>query len=47
METEYFFKNTDSYDTPGDIPVSTLFKLMFRSRLYFYGVNFEGVIAEE
>ncbi|MBR7104939.1 MAG: 1-acyl-sn-glycerol-3-phosphate acyltransferase [Lentisphaeria bacterium] len=40
MESEYFFKNADSYDTPDNIPVSTLFKLMFRSRWYFYGVNF-------
>lgn len=40
METEFLFKNTDSYDTPADAPVSKLFKLMFRSRWYFYGVNF-------
>lgn len=40
MDSEYLFRNTDTYDTPEGLPVSRLFKLMFRSRWYFYGVNF-------
>jgi len=40
MESEYLFKDVDSYDTPEGTPVSLLFRLMLRSRWYFYGVNF-------
>lgn len=34
------FSGLDSYDTPDGLPVSTLYKLMFRSRWYFYLYNF-------
>ena len=34
------FSGVDSYDTPEGLPVSTLYKLMFRSRWYFYLYNF-------
>ena len=34
------FNGLDSYDTPEDHPVSLLFKLMFKSRWYFYFRNF-------
>ena len=40
MESEYLFKNLDRYDTPDNVPVSKIFKLMFKSRWYFYWENF-------
>ena len=40
MESEYLFKNLDRYDTPDHVPVSKIFKLMFKSRWYFYLRNF-------
>ena len=38
--SEYMFNGLDSYDTPEDHKVSLLFKLMFKSRWYFYFRNF-------
>ena len=40
MESEYLFKNLDRYDTPDHVPVSKIFKLMLKSRWYFYWENF-------
>ena len=40
MKSEYLFGLNDSYDTPANTPVSVIFKLMFRSRWYFYCINF-------
>jgi hypothetical protein len=41
MEKSYYlFKNLDSYDTPENKPVSLLFRLLFKSRLYFYFYNY-------
>ena len=37
---KYIFSGLDSYDTPDGVPVSRLYKLMFRSRWYFYLYNF-------
>ena len=37
---KYIFSGLDSYDTPDGLPVSWLYKLMFRSRWYFYLYNF-------
>ena len=38
--SEYLFKGLDSYDTPADHKVALGFKLMFKSRWYFYWRNF-------
>ena len=38
--SEYMFGGLDSYDTPENHPVSLLFRLMFKSRWYFYFHNF-------
>ena len=38
--SEYMFHGLDSYDTPDNHPVSLVFKLMFKSRWYFYLRNF-------
>ena len=38
--SEYMFKGLDSYDTPSDHKVALGFKLMFKSRWYFYWRNF-------
>ena len=38
--SEYLFKGLDSYDTPADHRVALGFKLMFKSRWYFYWRNF-------
>jgi 1-acyl-sn-glycerol-3-phosphate acyltransferase len=38
--SEYMFSGMDSYDTPADHPVATGFKLMLKSRWYFYFRNF-------
>ncbi len=38
--SEYMFSGLDSYDTPADHPVAAGFKLMLRSRWYFYLHNF-------
>ena len=38
--SEYMFHGLDSYDTPDNHPVSLMFKLMFKSRWYFYLRNF-------
>ena len=38
--SEYMFHGLDSYDTPENHPVSLMFKLMFKSRWYFYLRNF-------
>ena len=38
--SEYMFHGLDSYDTPANHPVATGFKLMFKSRWYFYFRNF-------
>ena len=40
MESGYLFKGQDSYSTPEKSSASLLFKLMLRSRWYFYGINF-------
>ena len=37
---KYLFSGLDSYDTPEGLPVSKVYKLMFRSRWYFYLYNF-------
>ncbi|MBE6399416.1 MAG: 1-acyl-sn-glycerol-3-phosphate acyltransferase [Lentisphaerae bacterium] len=42
--SEYMFKGLDSYDTPAGHPVATWFKLLFRSRWYFYYRNFRTFI---
>ena len=36
MSTGYLFGDVDSYDTPAETRESMVFKLLFRSRLYFY-----------
>ncbi|MBE6374997.1 MAG: 1-acyl-sn-glycerol-3-phosphate acyltransferase [Lentisphaeria bacterium] len=38
--SEYMFHGMDSYDTPENHPVALGFKLMFKSRWYFYLRNF-------
>ena len=38
--SEYMFHDLDRYDTPENHPVSLAFKLMFKSRWYFYFRNF-------
>ena len=38
--SEYMFHGLDSYDTPANHPVAAGFKLMFKSRWYFYFRNF-------
>lgn len=38
--SEYMFHGMDSYDTPDNHPVALGFKLMFKSRWYFYLRNF-------
>lgn len=38
--SEYLFAGMDSYDTPEGHPVSLGFRMMFRSRWYFYFHNF-------
>ena len=38
--SEYLFKGLDNYDTPENHKVATGFKLMFKSRWYFYFRNF-------
>lgn len=40
MELKYLFEGKDSYRTPESNKASLLFKLMFRSRWYFYLINF-------
>ena len=40
MESKYLFEGKDSYRTPESNKASLLFKLMFRSRWYFYFINF-------
>ena len=36
----YLFNNVDAYDTPENRRISRLFRLMGKSRWYFYAVNF-------
>lgn len=36
----FMFENMNSYDTPDDVKTSLVFKLMFKSRWYFYWKNF-------
>jgi 1-acyl-sn-glycerol-3-phosphate acyltransferase len=40
MESKYLFEGKDSYRTPESNKASLLFRLMFRSRWYFYFINF-------
>lgn len=40
MGMKYLFEGKDSYRTPESNKTSLLFKLMFRSRWYFYFINF-------
>ncbi len=44
MSKYYLFSGMDSYDTPDNVPVSLVFKLMGRSRWYFYYDNFKTFI---
>ena len=39
-QSDYMFRQMDSYDTPENLPVSRLFRLTGRSRWYFYLQNF-------
>ena len=40
MESKYLFEGKDSYRTPESNKASLLFRLMLRSRWYFYLINF-------
>ena len=40
MESKYLFEGKDSYRTPESNKASLLFRLMLRSRWYFYFINF-------
>ena len=37
---KYILSGLDQYDTPDNLPVSLAYRLLFRSRLYFYLYNF-------
>lgn len=39
-KSAYLFKNLDGYDTPENKPVSLLFRLLLKNRLYFYFYNY-------